>query len=332
MAASDHALLVGINGYSKLQALHGPEADALAVEAWLKDRNGGNVPDANITTILSSKFDPPRYPTHARPMSDDVRAELERLIDESQSASGRWRRLYLYLAGHGFGPSIDETALLMANASLATLHHIPSVRYANYFREAPMFSEVVLTMDCCRDHYERPPLADLGLPPVKPRTTEAAYFFAFATKWTLRTRESVDASGAVRGHFTKAMLEALDQSGATSHSVCEYVLGRLPELAGRRGYYPPEFRCGRTISFGSRSRGDAGEPDCLVNVTFSTDGRPMRLRIIDSDEQIVAEAEPDQSPWSVPLPRGLYELLRSDRVTQRVPFRVPASGAIDVAA
>ena len=333
MSASDHALLVGIDGYSKLRKLRGAECDALAVEAWPKDRNGGNVPAANITTILSSNYPPPNHPTRARPMTDDIRAELERLIDDSQQPpQKRWRRLYLYLAGHGFGPSIDETALLMANASQVTRHHLPGVRYANYFRESSIFSEIVLMMDCCRDHYEQPPLVDLGLPPMPPRTTKAPYFFAFATEWTLKTRESTDASGRVRGHFTRALIEALDKPGATSRSVCEDIVGRLPELARRRGYYPPEFRCGKTISFGNRSRRGTEEPLCVVNVGFGEPAPAVSLRIINSAEEIVAEAKMDKSPWSVPLPRGLYELLRLDQVTQRTPFRVPLTGSIDVQA
>jgi Caspase domain len=330
MAASDHALLVGIDGYSKLKLLRGAEADALAFGEWLKDRKGGNVPAANITTILSSSYPSPNHPTRARPMTDDIRSELERLIDDSQELRKRWRRLYLYLAGHGFGPSIDETALLMANASRATLHHVPGVRFANYFRETSVFSEVVLMMDCCRDHYPRPPLVDLGLPSLPPRRSEAPFFFAFATKWSLRTREGTDDSGKVRGHFTRALIEALDQPRATSHTVCEYIVGRLPELARRRGYYAPEFRFGKTIAFGSSARSGSQEPPPVANVTFQTAKPRVRLRIVDSAEAIVAEGPMDTSPWTVPLPRGLYELLRSDQPRSKIGFRVPRTGSVDV--
>lgn len=331
MSASDHALVVGIDGYSKLQGLQGAEADARAVEAWLVDRNGGNLPAANVTTILSAAYPAPNHPTRARPMVDDIRSELERLIDDAQQQRRPWRRLYLYLAGHGFGPSIDETALLMANASLLTLHHIPGVRYANYFRETTVFSEIVLMMDCCRDHYQRPPLVDIGLPPLPPRDGEAPYFFAFATKWTLGTREGTDATGQVRGHFTRALIEALDEPEASSTSVCQYIEGRLPELAGRRGYYPPEFRHGETISFGPRARSSAGEPPCQVNVLFTPPTRAATLRVLNSDEQIIAQTAMTDSPWSLPLPRGLYEILRTDQPRQRTPFRVPTTGTLDVA-
>jgi Caspase domain len=334
MAASDHALLVGINKYSKLRQLGGAENDAVAMEAWLKDRNGGNVPDENVTTILSSNYPPPSHPTRAKPMTDDIRAELERLIDDSQQwLPKRWRRLYLYLAGHGFSPAIDETALLMANASQQTLHSVPGVRYANYFRETTVFSEIVLIMDCCRDHYPRPPLVDLGLPPMPARSTEAPYLFAFATKWSLKTREGIDSSGQVRGHFTRAFIEALDEPGASSQSVREYIVGRLPELAQRRGYYPPEFRYSKSISFGKRSRRGTEEPMCVVNVFFSK-AAPAVMRIINNEEEIVAEATMEDSPWSVPLPRGLYEFLRSDQATRRIAFAVPAGGtrSIDVQA
>jgi Caspase domain len=331
MSASDHALLVGIDGYSRFDQLRGAESDARALKTWLLDHDGGNVPPENVTTILSSDYPPPTYPTRARPMADDVRAELERLVEEYLDDGKRRRRLYLYLAGHGFSPTIDETALLMANAGPQTLHHLPGVRYGNYFRQAPVFSEIVLMMDCCRDHHDQPPLVDVGLPPMKPRSSEAPYFFAFATKWTLRTREDVDASGEVRGHFTRALIEALDQPNATSDSVRKHIVGRLPELSRRGEYYAPEFRSGKTISFGKRTRRDAEEPPCVVNVVFANPDASVRLSIIDGDDQIVAEADMDSSPWSVPLARGLYELARSDR-RERTGFRVPATGSIDVQA
>jgi hypothetical protein len=322
---------VGIDGYSKFEQLHGAERDARAFETWLLHRNGGNVPQKNVTTILSSNYPAPSRPARARPMGDDVRAELETLVDDYlEDPKTRRRRLYLYLAGHGFGPTIDESALLMANASRQMLHHLPGVRCGNYFREYPVFSEVVLLMDCCRDHHDRQPLVDLGLPLLKARRSEAPYFFAFATKWTLRTREGVDESGEVRGHFTRALIEGLDQPGATSESVVKYVASRLPELAPRREYYEPEFRCGKTISFGRRSRPN-GEPPGVVNVIFANPDASIRLRIVDSEKRIVAEADMDSSPWSVPLPRGLYELSRSDR-RERQGFTVPTTGSIDVQA
>jgi hypothetical protein len=332
VAATDYALLVGINDYSKLTKLRGAEADALAVKEWLIDPDGGHVPPCHIRTILSSDYPIPDHPTKAKPMSDDVRAELERLIDDSQPSLRLGRRLYLYLAGHGFSPTIDETALLMANASVATLHHLPCVRYANAFRESTVFKEIVLVMDCCRDHYERPPLVDLGLPPIAVPNTDASYFFAFATKWSLKTREGSDPSGIVRGHFTRALVEALDQPSATSRSVAKYIRGRLPELAAQDGYYEPVFRCGKAIAFGKRVRKDAEGFDCVVQVHFAVTRRRVTLRILDSEERIVAEKRTNESPWSLSLPRGLYELRRADRPKQRTPFRVPPNGTIDVEA
>ena len=332
MSASDHALLVGIDGYSRFDQLRGAESDARAFETWLVDANGGDVPSDNVTTILSSNYPPPTRPQRARPMGDDVRAELERLVDEYlDNPRKRRRRLYLYLAGHGFSPSIDETALLMANAGPLTMHHLPGVLYANYFRQGPVFSEIVLTMDCCRDHHDRAPLVDIGLPPMKPRTTPASYFFAFATQWTLRTREDVDPSGTVRGHFTRALIEALDEPNATSDSVRKYIVGRLPQLARRGEYYEPEFDWRKTISFGKGSRRNGDEPPCIVNVIFDDLDASVRLRIIDSDDRIVTETDMDSTPWSVELARGLYELSRSDR-RERKGFRVPATGEIDVPA
>jgi hypothetical protein len=331
MSASDHALVVGINSYSKLRTLRGAEADALAMRDWLAATRGGDVPEDQITTILSSDYPAPSHPTMARPMTDDIRAEIERLIDDAGPSLRLGRRLYLYLAGHGFAPSIDESALLMANASAATLHHLPGVRYANALRESTVFEEIVLIMDCCRDHVSRPPLIDLGLPPIAVDNADAAYFFAFATRWSLGSREGVDEFGQVRGHFTRAILEGLHRESATSKSVMAYVCGRLPELADHRGYFAPEFRSEKTIRFRTGARTTA-PPACVVRVIFPEPRRGVTLRILDSDERIVAERPMETSPWSLTLPRGLYELLRTDQAASPRQFRVPATGTIDVSA
>src|SRR5262249_20568489 len=154
---------------------------------------------------------------------DDIHSTLERLAHLSREASTkRWRRLYLYLAGHGFGPGIRDASLLMANATLETLHHIAGVKYGDYFRETKGFSEIVLVMDCCRDHLSKQSLTALEMPTVQPRATEASFFYAFATRWSLKAREGVDESGRVRGHFTRALLEALAQPGATSRTIPNY--------------------------------------------------------------------------------------------------------------
>ncbi|HST42082.1 MAG TPA: caspase family protein [Conexibacter sp.] len=331
MAARDHALVVGIDGYSKLRRLQGAEADALAMRDWLVDADGGDVPSAQVTTILSSAYPPAPRPAKARPMTDDVRAELEQLIDDAGPGLRLGRRLYLYLAGHGFAPAIDEVAVLMANASDRTLHHMPCVRYADKFRESTVFEEVVLLIDCCREMYEWPPRGDLGLPSITVQGASVAYFYGFATGWSQMSRESPAPDGSVRGRFTRAVVEALDEPGADSDSVERYVARRMSELdpGGRAGR--PEFRRSGTLGFGATTRASAAAAKGgAAVVRFAAATLPVQARIVDNASNVVAKALVATSPWTVPLQWGLYELFVDGGSGPGRAFRVPAAGSVDV--
>lgn len=319
MAADDHALVVGINAYSKLRPLRGAEADAAAVQEWLTNPDGGDVPSANVTTIVSSDYPTPAQPALARPMTDDIRAELERLVDDAGATLQLGRRLYLYMSGHGFSPSIDESALLMANASTRVLHSLPGVRYANLFRESTIFEEVVLWMDCCRDHYDRPPVVDVGLPHIAVPGTDAPFFFGFATKWSLESRESFDpATKSVRGHFTRALLEGLAQPDATSSRVAAYIAGRLPELAPRHRYYEPEFRCGKSIRFRPAAAAPAVRLEAELRLVFGVTDPALTATVTDNTGALVAQRPADGKPWRLTVPRGLYAIRRTDGTQQLV--------------
>lgn len=56
MAATDYALVVGIDGYSKLDKVARAESDARAFESWPLHPDGGKVPPENVTSILSSNY------------------------------------------------------------------------------------------------------------------------------------------------------------------------------------------------------------------------------------------------------------------------------------
>jgi hypothetical protein len=68
------------------------------------------------------------------------------------------RRFYIFLAGHGItplraaSPIMDDTALLMADADTSDLLHLAGLGYAEWFRTAGAFDEIVLFTACrmCR--------------------------------------------------------------------------------------------------------------------------------------------------------------------------------------
>src|SRR5262245_55141594 len=124
----DYAIIVGIEVYPAFDPngpLKGPENDARAFRDWVISPTGGNVPNDkdHVVLIVSSDYKPaPKTPDDARPMIMDVHSAFERLQNKAQQNADKGkglqvgRRLYIYMAGHGFAPRDDQTALLMANA------------------------------------------------------------------------------------------------------------------------------------------------------------------------------------------------------------------------
>jgi hypothetical protein len=328
MADDDYAIAAGITFYPSLGNLNGPENDAVLFHQWLVDRQGGCLPASNVQLVLSSEhFDPAENdPYKARPTTEEVDAAFGRLVEEGIESGGHLgRRLYIFLAGHGFGPDVEEAALLMANASkLRTGHHVPGRRYANWFRTAAMFDEIVLFMDTCRDDYRRAPLR---LPPwVEIRSPQAArvrYFYGFATRWSRKARERILLeTGLVNGVFTTALVAALRNSPAdpngqiTGSSVASYVYNYLPRLVDEDEYQEPEFDYDKQFDFVFTTR---LEPALTrLRLHFTTPDPAHSAEILDHSFQTVASLAPLVPIWEIALPPGRYMVIRSGSGTRKV--------------
>jgi hypothetical protein len=240
MAGDDHAIVVGIADYPKLDPLSGPENDALDFAAWLQDANGGALPAGNIDTILSSDPLPAGVPPSPHPTMDKLDAAFERLIEASELNGGHGgRRLYVYLAGHGCAPTINEVGLLSATASQLRIgDYLAGRLYADWFRQAAFFDEVVWFMDCCRENYPRVPMRPPPWASVI-STHQSKYLYGYATQFTQPSREGLDpSSGQVRGLFTLALLAGLrdadrDAKGRlTSSALADFVFNYMTNMAG----------------------------------------------------------------------------------------------------
>ncbi len=160
MAQDDRAIVVGICSYPGFTDLYGPENDAVAIYNWLLSPAGGDVPVENIELIITSQFNPPfMTPAEGKPTGVRIQEAFEKLQDLASANSDRGnglrvgRRLWIYLAGHGFGPDANENALLAANATRirsGSYYHVLGVYNADYVHFAGYFDEVLLFMDCCR--------------------------------------------------------------------------------------------------------------------------------------------------------------------------------------
>lgn len=306
----DRAVVVGISRYPALTALQGPENDAIAFTEWLTDPQGGKVPPDRVTQILSSQF-----PQASDPTTATIDSAFEAIIRDADANGGRaGERLYLFFAGHGIAPTIDESALLMANAARGMSgHHIPGRQYTNWFRTAALFDEVVLLMDCCRDVRTGAPIHQ---PPwdVRIGTPPSRLFLGFAAEMGSASRErpSKNDASKVRGRFTEAVIAGLrhaqDATGrVTNKTLSEFVINALAEEAEQNQENPlnrqePKFQASDPIVFAA-----VGLPYTLT-VTYAPGQRP-ELQSGDLTRVLAPAASTETSDqWT--LRPGMYLLRR----------------------
>jgi len=343
MGSNDHAIVVGIGKYPLLTDLDGPENDARDFEQWLLDPRGGNVPQANVHVVLSTFPPPPAAaPYKARPQVSEIIDLFDDLYAAGDAAGAVGDRLYLYLAGHGFAKDIDSAALLMANAAKGAVagRHLPGRPYANYFREAAFFRDVVLFMDCCRESYVVTSMAGV---PYDPRVTAnpGRRFFGFATKWSHAAREIQTQNGVVRGVFTLALLAGLrggasaDANGQIKGSDLEsYVINYISNLRPNDDD-GPEFDYNKAADL--LFNPPAGEAPCNVQPaaaaphvaqppqTYRIRIRPQNgasnldLIVTDGAFNVVAPETKSPQEWTWRIPdAGMYKVKRSDGASQIV--------------
>jgi len=334
MAADDHAVVVGISRYPGLNDLSGPENDAKDFHDWLCSPTGAAVPAGNITKILSSEYHPPdpKTPFEAKPTTEAVLVAFDTIQQQGVARGKVGRRLYIYLAGHGFAPDYKEAALLMANAAETRFYHVAGSRYADYFARAGFFDEVVLFMDCCRNDYTRAPLMD---PVYEKRTSmqPARVCYGFATKWSRAARERPLAqTGVVRGLFTLVLLEGLrgaaprdSQGNVTGATLKAYVLNELPKRFGTGEFQEPQILADDPVVFPAPA---AKLPDFHVRVTLSPANTGKAVELVDGAFRPIRgnNPSPDRWEWHVSSP-GLYQV-RVAGGPEQVPFPLIGEGEV----
>ncbi|HKB38852.1 MAG TPA: hypothetical protein VKD72_20580 [Gemmataceae bacterium] len=363
MAADDWAVIVGVRWYPGLGNLDGPLRDASAFADWVMARNGGDVPPGNVRLILSDADDP-QYGSadEARPIVTEVQAAFDSIarVSQANEKAGAGlrvgRRLYLYLAGHGYEPALNlfpllsanQTALLMANASReAPGYHVGGRGYADWFFYAGFFDEVLLFMDCCRevDRQSAPNPPHRKLNPAPDVLEKVRGFYAWGTKWDRLTREKpLPPDNQVRGIFTATLLDGLrgaaaDASGrVTAASLGVYLAGNMKKY----------------LSAAEQADTDLGDPDYwvhpqpgtqLVIATLPTATLHVRPPAALADRDVlvlntvsytaVPPAASGPPAWDYQVPRGNYlvQLIRRGQppfIDAFQPLTVDGPGEIDV--
>jgi hypothetical protein len=304
-----------------LDPLSGPENDAKDFAAWLEDPNGGAVPPENIDCILSSDPLPQGEVPSAHPTMDRLDSAFERLIEWSEKNRGHGgRRLYVYLAGHGCAPNLNEVGLLSASASqLRVGDYLAGRLYGDWFSQAAYFDEVVWFMDCCRENYPRVPIR---LPPWAPVTSTrpSKHLYGYASQFTQPAREGRDPdSGQVRGLFTLALLAGLrdadrDRKGrltstALAGFVYSYMISKARSIVGDQVQEPQfDIYTNREVVFEFPTKAPA-RPTWTVTLKLSRKNRGKTVELLGGDGQVIPPETSGTVNWRWDaLPDGLYRL------------------------
>jgi hypothetical protein len=337
----NRAIVVGIQGYPELvPELQGPRNDATKFFNWVTTAGGVAPQDAKL--ILDQE---PLSATalDAKPTVDAIKYEFDRL--ETEATSPTWDangRLYLYLSGHGFGQSLDDAALLMANATMArTRHHIPGRLWADFFFANGYFKEVLLFLDCCRERYRTALLNGPGTVVPNAPPMGARRFYGFATKYgKLAVERMID--GQQSGVFTATLLDALNGGAAeedgriTGESLKAYLYENMSQ------FLTPEDRNNSDVATEPDLYCDQPEaqflittvqaPKYQVQIPLPPSGAAGQLQLFGEQGgkkfTLIAQGAGDASlTWQLNLFRGTYQL-NANGTTQIV--TVKGRGLTDV--
>jgi len=230
LARKDHAFVVGIADYPTLgdndsaRNLEGPVNDAHAMTRWLVEEAG--VPCENVICItsegrgncriLDGQFGERFNGDGGKPTRLDIETIINDPVDEALNTRGgpsrKGRRLWVYLAGHGFRSSsaVRDVCVLSADASREhALRNLCITQWMDYVALNNPFDEVVLWADCCSDILYG--VAPYGPPEMKFKVRHkiAPRLFILGSTVDRKAYEAPDASGVTGGNFTRILLSAL---------------------------------------------------------------------------------------------------------------------------
>lgn len=330
MAENDYGIVVGIRTYPAMRSLAGPCLDAREFYDWLIDPNGGDVPNNQVGLVITDDFNDPDSTDH--PWADEVHSLFKDFVSQGylahKTGPSLGRRLYIYMAGHGFSGAgqMTEAALFAANATPAVALNVAATRYAEWFRYNAVFDEIVLVMDCCRTTSLVSEITAPTLPNTKgsPVRGKVRYFYAYAVSDGEAAREQ-PTNGTVRGIFTTALLEAMrnaqgDPTGKVrGQDIADYVHSTIGEIQA------PDFDV--------KKRSDVVLLQSRAAGLFDT---PLRLTSYDGGEKVIVSdgfgqpidtIEPEGAEFQVKLRPGLYKV-RVDGTDRKDLFEVPVEEPI----
>jgi hypothetical protein len=236
----DFAIVVGIARYrdhEKYPPLDGPLNDVERVVTWLQHPAGGGITDTTrIISLQTPKELLPAPPPDGWPEGTQWHPNRTLFseafdgvtLDKKGEFIRRSGRLYLYFSGHGFSQQADQApsaALYGADNIGKKTGNLAGTLYAQAAKQANLFKEVVLIMDCCRDAESNVAYSPPDLNKVENDGSENVQLFAVYAapkRGKAQERELEEPGGKkVVGLLTTGWLRALREAP------CD-VLGRVP--------------------------------------------------------------------------------------------------------
>lgn len=340
---ADFAIVAGITDYASLCTLSGPENDAKQFYDWVT--TAGNVHTSRAQYLSTSSYPGRGKGSKDKPdyvLIDEAFRKLLKL-SRAEKKNGSHprigRRLYVFLAGHGFAPGYDPRsrvhALLTADYDEEDVAdgYVAAPLYQQYVGASGAFDEILLFMDCCGTNAFRPlprnPFNTPALPNHEPR-----FFFAAAAAPGALTRETTKTRGSkARGVFSLALEDALSGKAAhksriTNRSLEGYLLKHMPTLVDPFDLNDHEVSKRPHIEYSPTVEFDLfnNVPAVLSHVTFNVDARLLGLPYEISDGSVALWKGVTSATFQRPLETGSFRL----KIDGRPPIGFDVTRDMDV--
>ena len=316
----DHAVVIGIRRYADVAAgwistLNGPDNDAAAVAAWLRDPAGGGLPDDNVRVVRSAEAPDPFVNGQAKPhqsMVTDVMRSVAQLPKDAFQGQWAGRRLYVYVSGHGWANDYDEAALVTAEASQASPLNVLVTSWVRWMRKAAPFQELVFWGDTCATRIPLTKLFACDLPDSFSMNSPAVRVFgAYAAPMGLVAVENQMPDGVWHGAFTYALLQGLQGAAGTpvtNDTLRDYLLNTMRSFMSERDQKRPTVA--KEPTFGTTDRMEFASPaprSFPITLRFPAEAVGQRARLsISRAAPAVAETVLKKRDWAVQLQAGGY--------------------------
>lgn len=218
MADGDKAIVIGIGRYPTFGAdgrtpndLDGAVPDAVDMADWLVTHA-----KATVTLVTSKGGHGEAWTTaELRPTETDVKRSFRPYLESGGARVAR--RLYVYMAGHGFAPEPRSRCLILADALGTTdVPNFEAPAWIDWFAQQYHFDELVLWMDCCAiQTYEYAPGRPMMVRQAARAGAPAKVVMAFGSGAGRAAYEGpVGPNGEIRGLFTEKLLRGLKGAAA----------------------------------------------------------------------------------------------------------------------